>query len=237
MSVQGVFRYPRNADFYSRGRKVFAKLSTKKPRKKRVATKGYVDRKIDNMIEDKVIRVNQPSTTGVGAISDYIPLNTCQQGPALGQRNGQKIRMKSLQLNISFVIDPSGLVGATTGYFFRWMLLYDKQANGALPSNAQLFYNTTAGETYESPLNIAGSKRYTILADRTVGVNVAGGSTNASTQHSVRRKFNLRNKTVTYNSGNAGNITDINTGALHLVMMCDAFIIATWHTELRYEDA
>lgn len=212
-------------------------IQPKKPNPVPKKVKKYVTRKLDAMIEDKVIRVNQPSATAVGAVTSYVLLNGMIRGLDEGQRIAHRIRTKWVRLNISVIIDPAGLAAATTGYFFRYILLYDKQPNGSLPSNAQLLYNVTAGETYESPLNIDGEKRYKILTDKTIPVNVTGGSSNASSMIAIRRKIKLKNKLTVYNTSNVGTEADINTGAIYLVMMCDAFILATYHTELRYEDA
>lgn len=206
-------------------------------RKVAKTVKKYIRKAIDNMVEDKVIYTNVAAPFGVSDVSSYALLNGCAQGAAKTQRLGQKIKLKSVQLRISFAINAASLAGATSGNFFRILLLYDRQTNAGNPSNAQLFVSTTATETYESPLNIVAVQRYKILHDKVYVMNPTGGATNISPVKFINIRKKLRNLPTVFNTGVAGDVTDINTGSLILVLLCDANIVASYHNELRFEDA
>lgn len=210
----------------------------KKAKSNPVSTKikKYVERKIDANTEDKITQVRK-AVTAVDQTATYELMNGLVQGNSQITRIGNTIKMKYLNIHLSLFILSAGLAAATTGYYLRYMVVYDRQPNGANPSLNQLLYNVAPTETYESLININGRKRYQILTDRVIPIQIHGGATNVSNMIYVNRRIKLKGKKAVFNAGNTGTITDFVTGSLFLILMCDDFIGYTLQTELRYEDA
>lgn len=202
------------------------------------SVKQYVKRKFDQMVEDKTFPTIALGSTAVSTSAGYVQCNSIRNGTDNGQRIGVRIRMKKIWFSFSFNIDPTVLPAITGGRNVRIMLVYDKQANGAVPTLTELLTNNTAGRTWDSPLEISGQKRYKILFDRNYFISPLGMSANnATSTQVVRRSINLHNKVAVYNSDTFGDIRDINTGSLLMFTAADGDVVMRYQTQLYYEDA
>lgn len=109
------------------------------------------------------------TTAAGGAI---VTLNAVTAGAGFWNRIGRKIEMKSIEMRgtistgnnsllVSKIFDPQ---------FLRFMIVYDKQPNGAIPvtSDILLDYSSTGGTTTlsSSGINLNNRDRFVILRDK-----------------------------------------------------------------------
>lgn len=135
-------------------------------------------------------------------------LNGMQQGAGIGNRVGAQILMRSIQ----FQGFSEAKITTGTEHQERVLIVYDRQANGAAPTFAQVLSATNA----YAPRNLENRKRFKILYDRTftVGNRTVASHADFGTVHRFYRK--LRHP-VEFNSGNAGTIADISSGSIYLL--------------------
>lgn len=144
-------------------------------------------------------------------------LNGCIEGLTPADRIGQKITMKRVELTFTAGVQVADLV-AGTGYqndadTIRAVIVFDKQANGAAASWSSLM---NASGLYSAPYakrNISTLDRYMVLADKIFEVCSAG-------PNSVVWNFDIPcNLEVRYTTTNNGNVSDIITGSLYLIVV------------------
>lgn len=173
------------------------------------------------------------NTTGTIAL-----VNGCARGDDINARIGREIVMRSVQIEIDAQsTDTTGI--AQEG---RILLVYDRQANGAAPTFANVLAATGASLPI-SPRNLENRRRFKILMDKKFVLGPQGATTTALGGQSVKHfKFYRRLRhPVTFNSGNAGTIADITSGSLYL-MGCNGIAPGAtdgfWsaYTRVRYED-
>jgi len=159
-------------------------------------------------------------------------LNCVQQGATAYNRIGTKIQMKSIHFNCLLSMAGS----APTSNSCRLMLVYDRQPNGAFPAlSAILSDNISSAPNFTCGVNMANRSRFVILRDQYFAFNVNGTTIQPVSMF-------VKTKLETQFSSNAGNIGDINSGALFLV----AFSITSSavcnvqayhaHSRIRYFD-
>lgn len=156
-------------------------------------------------VEKKYSDINAtitPSTT-----PNIILLNGLQIGDTSTTREGQTIKMWSVQWKIVGTINT-----AATTTNVRVIVFRDRQPNGAAPTAANLLQNGTG---INSPLNISFGRRFLVYYDRqkTLSVN---GTEGMKMWGFKRLKFHTQ-----YNTGNVGDITDISTNSLYVLIMSD----------------
>lgn len=221
-------------------------VNNKKPRKgakNKVskATKNYVKKTLDKVIEDKVCYITQLLPVPVSNVTTYHPLNVMPSGAGgLTQRIGNRIRMKSMWIQVTAVFTPAAVAANTTTLLFRIIVLYDRQPNTGLPSNVMLLESTAAGETVDSPFNIDGFKRYKIISDvlKICSADLVTPAVTHVNEVVYRKKIKLHNLVTVYNTNNAGTIADINSGSLILCLIGEtADIQYTFKSQLIFEDA
>lgn len=210
-------------------KKHYRKKVTRKVSK---GVKKYVKKEFDKLVEDKQEVVNI-GTYNANNVADYIPLNLMPQGVDQAQRVGMSVRNKSLQLRISY----GAAVGIVASQRIRFIVLWDRQASGALPTTNSLFASPLAGDTLLSPLKIESSDRYKILYDQIKCINIGGGATDAANRYSINKKWKL--KTLTKYIGTTSNITSLNTNSLMFITCAQnaTSVAVTVQADLRYEDA
>lgn len=161
-------------------------------------------RSVVNVEKKYIDIITNTTATQTGA---FVLLNGCQTGTTAITRNGQSIKIVSIYINTLCSINTS----ASTTYI-RAVLLLDKQPNGATPSQLDVFKNSSS---VLSPLNISNSKRFKILAELRTTLSINGR------EMSRMKRFKKCRIHVEYNTGNVGDITDINTNAIYLYYMSD----------------
>jgi len=130
-------------------------------------------------------------------------LNGLVRGTADGQRVGRQITIKRVYHCAAIEENAVGESGVA-----RCILFYDKQSNGVAPT-AALLLETTAVAL--SDFNIDNEQRFVVLADTLVSFNDNGASPGV-----IKFDIDDLDLKVTYNTGNAGTVADIATGALYL---------------------
>jgi len=131
-------------------------------------------------------------------------INAIPDGTLFNQRNGEQITMRSLRLKMM-------LRSGNSSVRIRVLLVYDKQPNGVLMTEQQLFQNVgTEFQVLVSPINHSLRKRYTILMDRLVNVNPVQNPVVI-----LSKRLRMNHKTRYTGPGIA--IADIDRGSLYLV--------------------
>ena len=182
-------------------------------------------------------------------------VNLCQQGVGIGQRDGNKISLKSLRLRMS--LNLGNAVNNTSIQNVRLMLVYDHQPNGAYPAMTTILAdslqaNTIQNGNWASSLNPNNFERFRILMDKyiTMPPVVVGaitgqsviGPTSAKETFQVDEFINLKDLETLFNqTSNPMTIAGLTTGALFLCSFgdfADASCPWTWKgtVRLRFHD-
>jgi hypothetical protein len=140
------------------------------------------------------------NTTGAATL-----INGIVPGYAVDQRLGRVVTID----RIDGIIEVG--VTATTGIdqYQRWMLVLDRQPNGAALAVTDVLDSTAIN----SHLNLANRSRFKVLADHVLALNASG-------EPGSRRTYVARipmNDRVVFNSGTAGTIADIVTTSIYFL--------------------
>ncbi len=182
------------------------------------------------------------------ANDEFTSLTTCQQGNANGTRIGDKIRLKSVTINILVKLaNPNELVGtdSTQGLwsltggneYMRVMLICNKQTNnsatnfiGEILENAGSQINKQFS-VYDLD-TVGWKKKYAVLYDKLIQVSNMSGSPYANI-----KIFKKLSYIINYNSDN-GDETDIIDKNIQLLIINDASDIDYgFSARVRYSDA
>lgn len=134
-------------------------------------------------------------TVSLNQTGSVTALNLIRVGSTFCNRIGRKIEMKSLR--IVGAIAPIRTVAAQD--YVRIMLVYDRQANGALPALADVIQTTDQATTNStssfSGINLNNRDRFVMLRDHHVtlpsATYTAGVITNPGFSDPVSRTFNI----------------------------------------------
>jgi len=161
-------------------------------------------------------------------------INGMKMGTDASTRIGRRIVVRSIEWKMTMT--ASDTQHNTTHY--RFAIVYDTQTNGATPSVADIWSSAIVAASCPpavTPRNISNKARFQVLYDsglqKLVGNNaivVTGGVapydlnwhgnlTDATLQN--HQGYLKVKKPVQYNSGDAGTIGDIQTGAIYFVAM------------------
>lgn len=156
-------------------------------------------------------------------------LNAMVQGSDLVNHQGRRIQMKSLHIRGGIFQNQAG--AAAGADFFRIIVLYDRQPNGAAPALADVLQSVSqAGATTTSAyamLNMSNAERFKILAQETfksddpsgnvLGNEPATVSTAFKANWLFDRYIKLKNLETHFTGGNAGTVADMTTGSIYLL--------------------
>lgn len=162
-------------------------------------------------------------------------LNLVAEGDDNNSRNGRQIQLCSVEVQGK----ANPVDGSTTPDFCRLMLIYDSQANGALPAITDIL----SAATSNSFLNLDNRDRFHIIVDHKF---VIGALSTTATQTyaesptleliDIHRKLSLH----TTFKGTTGAIASIATGALLMVSIGDVppndGALAGVSTRIRFTD-
>lgn len=158
-------------------------------------------------------------------------LNGLVPGTGATQRIGQKIVIKSIEIRVRVQVDPNGGVRQLV----RWMVVMDRQANGAAPTLAQILnVNTPYGLR-----NLENRKRFKIILDNVKYLAPLNQEGDGCYYH-VYFKFR-KPLIVEYNAGNAGTVADIVSNSLYMFSVGDQAAgngdaVLASYCRLRYTD-
>jgi len=145
------------------------------------------------------------------------------------QRIGREIKMRSLTIT-GGVIDIRQSSQASD--FFRYMVIYDRQTNGAIPTLQNILTSVSSAGAATNAANAGYNDdmrdRFKILLDRMTGVpnDTNNGSAQAGQRasgyfpNSIRHYIPLKGAVTKYVS-DAADITQIGAGALYIMTFGD----------------
>jgi len=155
-------------------------------------------------------------------------LNGLTPGSGATNRIGRKIMIKSIYIRGKATFGAA----VTNSCQFRWLLVYDKQANATFPATTDVLLN----DDYLSPNNISNKDRFVVIADK-----VTASVDAAQIKQRSFKWYKRCNLSTQYNAGVAGTIGDITSGSLFL--MCAqsggagiANPTVTFQCRIRYDD-
>lgn len=139
------------------------------------------------------------------AFTGITELNNLTQGATVAQRIGNKVVMKSIHLKLSMV------AGAAVQACVRFMMVYDRQPNGAFPLIADILTDQPAGvATPYGGLNIANKSRFNVIRDHFLTFDPA-----QSQVHNIN--IYAKGRWEAEYGSTAGTIADLRTGAMYLI--------------------
>ena len=141
------------------------------------------------------------------AFAGITELNCVPQGATSYNRIGTKIVIKSIKFDTTFILTGAAPSSATV----RWMLVYDRQPNGAFPAFSSLLSsNISTVPSLYTGVNMSNRSRFLVLRDQVVVLD--------NTQRQIyHASAYVRTTLETQFSGNTATIGDITTGAIYLV--------------------
>lgn len=145
--------------------------------------------------------------TGVDTTGALLLLNGINQGTTPSTRIGSVIRMTKCELRIEAIVTVTTGIDQT----HRYLLVYDRQANGAALTGANVLttFDTTSFQLLEN------RDRFVVLMDTTVMLNAYADS---GAQKTLRKTIRLGLPVVFIaGAGTADTIADIKTGSLYLL--------------------
>ncbi len=161
--------------------------------------------RLKGLINTEFKTVDVSNTTAVTDSGLVLLLNATIAGDDFNNRDGRQIRFKSIQYAVNVIQDPTAVSTIT-----RIMIVLDKQPNAILMVLTDLL--TSAANNLDFR-NLDNRKRFVILSDK-----IVTQSDTANTVDRVQLYKQLDFHTV-YDDSNAGNITDIETNALYMVII------------------
>jgi len=187
------------------------------PRSAAAAITRKISKKIDAKEETKYTQ-----NSGNGTVLTGTPVmgavGLMAQGLTVSTRIGNQTPLVGLELKVA-----CDCAAAATSRL-RCLLIRDRNTNGALPATAvDFFMDKTAASSWFSaydPSTVGVGKRYEILFDKTVCLNLAGGATNIPLKELIQFKTK-RSRKVIYNSTKSGTIADVNVGSILFCLYTD----------------
>jgi len=211
--------------------------------------KGYLGRRAQ--VEKNFVDV-QISVTPTNGTSSASLLNGMVPGTGVSARVGRRVCLKSVQIRgvMSARLYSGDITNLPSldGISWRMVLAWDTQ-----PNATPITVNTIlVSDSIQSLTNLNNRERFKILMDKvgtfsfTGAVPSTSGDTDGNAisvaQHTFKKYIKL-NHVTTFNAGTTGDVTDIVTGALWLLMMTTASSVAgetsnyILSTRVRYTDA
>lgn len=199
----------------------------------RRARRGYrINRRIGGLMRRKgeLKSVDTTINSAADTTGGLLLVNGIARGDDINERIGRRVIMKSIQVGLTV----RGTAGTGIDQWHRYVLVYDKQANGAALTYLQVF----AAADMNGMRNLENRERFMVLMDKKIHLN-ASGEPESHRQVSAFRRINLP---ITFNNGDAGTIADITTGSLYLIVYGNIAAGATagsayGFVRVRYEDS
>lgn len=189
----------------------------------------------ESLLEQKF---SQDRVTGVVPLASGVPRVTClndlSQGTDASQRIGNKILMKSLQIEGQFFLAPN-----VDSDIYRFIVVLDHECFGASCTFSQYTQGAPSQQIVTLPSweTVGKGKRFTTLVDKSMVIQRpdAPGATAAS----VLRTFSLTiplSASAMY-SGNTGTISDLVRNSLCVIeASAAARVNVEWQSRLLYLD-
>lgn len=156
-------------------------------------------------------------------------MNGLAPGSAANQRIGQRVTFKSIEFRFRVVA-----TGTMIASMNRWMILLDKQPNGAIPALTDILDPPAIW----GGRDLDNRKRFKIMLDKVRYSASVGGDPSRIYVHTYMK---LRRPIVTdYNTGTSGTVADISTNSIVMILFGDnaanyPVVDKLWY-RLRYTD-
>jgi len=188
---------------------------------------------------------------------DVIPLNLVVPGNGSFNRQGRKIRMKSVRCfgSLACVIGETATTSSLAGVIVRLVVVYDKQPSGVLPTFDTIFGHTlpdgTEASSFLDPLRYDNTSRFRVLRDLRKDFNPmlwnnAGGTVDGQIMVANFDEYIKLPDLETVYSGQSSpqTIADISSGALYFIARAslstasigEASVSSSSFARLRYTD-
>jgi len=154
-----------------------------------------------NMVAIGAVAGTEPA----GAYTGMTELNCVPQGATVANRIGNKIVIKSIHLK--FITAQA----ATAMNAFRFMVIYDRQPNGAFPAITDILLDQPLGAANSlGSLNIANKSRFQVIRDQIHTADPGNGSTKIFSMY-------MKGRWETEFGTNTNTIGDFRTGAIYFI--------------------
>lgn len=179
--------------------------------------------------EKKNLDLNNPTTINFGNATALVTLiNGCAQGVGDSQRVGRSVMLKSIQWRWTGVLAPT-TTGASA---LRMIIVYDKQPSGIVSIATDIM----TINSIESPMLLANSKRFTVIADEIV--ECVGTQGPQAWYSKGYRKLSLPQEFI----GTSALISSISVGAIYTLFYSQGTLlvanpVSQCYTRIRYHDA
>ncbi len=169
----------------------------------------------------------QISTQAIATTPVIDHMNFILQNVSGTGRNGDQV--KTLGSYLTYLVKMSASAASTQ---FRFMLVLDKQANGANPAASDILKDVTVTDNIVSRYNLDNKYRFRILYDRVHQLSISGNQSiyvKKWIPHTIKIRFD----------GEAGDITDLtSSNIITLVVSSESTntpVLTLFH-RLRYVD-
>ena len=147
------------------------------------------------------------ATGSASLATGMVAINLVQQGAAYYNRIGTKAVVKSIAVQFG--------LGAPESYtkpgLVRYMVVYDRQPNGAYPTIGDILQNPAGNTFFNTGVNMTNKSRFSILRDKVVCLDAAQAAV-------LQVKEFISNRLETEYGTSTGGIGDIKSGAILLII-------------------
>ncbi len=158
-------------------------------------------------IESKFIDFTNATAIMPTALSFRCPVEDIIQGDLASQRDGDSVTLTSVQARFIFRAHTAGDKNMA-----RILIVHDKQTNGVLFTQAELFLDSSAQDIMVSPYNLDNKHRFRVLCDDYVEFNADGVAT------VLWKKYIKLNIKVRYDAS-TGAVGDLTSNSLQVVVV------------------
>lgn len=169
----------------------------------------------------------------------HVPLTSITSGSGDSERIGDQITVKSIQISLSWAVDPATIPFDVQGSLnFRWLLVLDTQSNGAYPAIADILENSLSEEYSAMPV-VSNAERFRILKDvKQVVTASAHNGINWNWPRGRIEYYRKLNIPIQYN-GPIGDYTQIVSNNLFMIGVqsgSNTAFLYDGFTRVRYQD-
>lgn len=153
-------------------------------------------------------------------------LNGVAPGTNINNRIGRKLSLKSLQIRGVVAFTDNTTANPS---FLRMVIVYDKQANAAAPTFANIMTSQDIAGTTEtnafSMVNLNNRDRFEVIRDKVIEMGVIDTTATQTfavppASATINEYIKLGNRETIYNAGTAGTVADIVSGSLFIFFIC-----------------
>ncbi len=180
--------------------------------------------RLKGLINTEFKQADTTATGVVGTTASILLINGLAKGDDFDTRDGRQVRMKSAQIAITYKMSQSATFSQ-----IRCMVVIDKQPNEILLVITDLL-DSQAMQTFR---NLDQRKRFVILKDEVVSMSIDGE------QGGIIKWYKRMDMKSIYDDSDAGDITDISTNALYLILFSTEAtntVTISRSTRVRYID-